>query len=227
VRVSDLSANKPFHVELEKLALTTYCPDGIDRWFYERAAGSYNTLLAREGTTPAKLRQLKEAIPLSRKMTKTDLAKYLNAWGQKPHLVSLGSQKNFERFMETISPLDGPEPAALPDVATYKQIIAKAILFKMVQKIVRPMFPAFQANVTTYVISLVANRLGPQIDLDRIWNTQTVPLALQKQIRTWAEEVNRVLQTSSNGRMISEWAKRPECWEAVVKAEYSSPGAIT
>jgi len=59
VKQSDLSANKPFHVEMEKLAMTTYCPDGIGRWFYERAAGSYNTMLSREGTTPAKLKKLK------------------------------------------------------------------------------------------------------------------------------------------------------------------------
>jgi hypothetical protein len=52
VKQSDLSANKPFHVQLEQLALSTYLPDGVGRWFYERAAGSYNVLLAREGTTP-------------------------------------------------------------------------------------------------------------------------------------------------------------------------------
>ena len=28
VKQSDLSANKPFHVEIEKLSLTVYCPDG-------------------------------------------------------------------------------------------------------------------------------------------------------------------------------------------------------
>ena len=94
VKQSDLSANKPFHIEMEKLALSTYCPDGIGRWFYERAAGSYNTMLARDGGTPAQLRKLREAIPPARKITKTDLAKYLNAWDQRPDLVSLGSQKN-------------------------------------------------------------------------------------------------------------------------------------
>ena len=57
VRQSDLSANKPFHVELEKLSLATYCPDGVSRWFYERAAGSYKVMLDREGTTPARLQQ--------------------------------------------------------------------------------------------------------------------------------------------------------------------------
>ena len=63
VKLSDLSANKPFHVKLEQLSLSTYCPDGVGRWFYERAAGSYNTLLAREGTTPARLKKLKTDIP--------------------------------------------------------------------------------------------------------------------------------------------------------------------
>lgn len=63
VRQSDLSANKPFHVEIEKISRTVYCPNGVSQWFYERAAGSYNTLLAREGTTPAKLKKIKDAIP--------------------------------------------------------------------------------------------------------------------------------------------------------------------
>ena len=37
-------------------------------------------MLAREGDTPARLRRLKETIPTARKITKTDLAKYLKAW---------------------------------------------------------------------------------------------------------------------------------------------------
>ncbi|WP_102822972.1 AIPR family protein, partial [Burkholderia thailandensis] len=113
IKQSDLSANKPFHVDVEKLSLTVYCPDGVSRWFYERASGSYSTMLAREGTTPAKLRQLKDAMPPARKITKTDLAKYINAWDCRPDLVSLGSQKNFERFMAALSTPDG-EPATRP-----------------------------------------------------------------------------------------------------------------
>src|SRR2546430_9592032 len=37
VRQSDLSANKPFHVDVERLSLSVYCPDGVGRWFYERS----------------------------------------------------------------------------------------------------------------------------------------------------------------------------------------------
>ena len=224
VKLSDLSANKPFHVKIEQLSLTTYCPDGAGRWFYERAAGSYNTMLARDGTTPARLKKLKTDIPSSRKITKTDLAKFLNAWDRNPHLVSFGSQKNFERFMERFA--DGEDrEMPLPDVGTYKQMIAKAIVFKTVQKLVRPMFPAFQANIAAYTVSVLSERIGERLDLDRIWQQQALSAKLQEQIQVWAREVNDTLNASAAGRMISEWAKKAECWEVVLKGHLSAPPA--
>ena len=222
VRQSDLSANKPFHVEVEKLSRSVYCPDGVGQWFYERAAGSYNTLLAREGTTPAKLRALKEAIPAARRITKTDLAKYITAWDRKPDIVSLGSQKNFDRFMATLTPTEGQE-APLPTVADFKAMIAKAKIYRDAQKLMRPMFQAFQANVTAYTVSLVAEKFGNRFDLDRIWANQATSPELLAQMTVWAKEVNDVLHSSAGGKMISEWAKRPECKEAVMGASYSAP----
>lgn len=220
VRQADLSANKPFHVQIEKLSNTVYCPDGVGRWFYERAAGSYNVLLAREGTTPARLRQLKEAIPTSRKITKTDLAKYLNAWDQKPELVSLGSQKNFEKFMESVE--DSEAEAGPPDVQFFKRTIAKAIIFKTAHKLVRPMFPAFQANVAAYLVSVVSKLIGEKFDLDRVWQMQELSPQLKEQLKVWAVEVNEVLHRSAGGRMVSEWAKKAECWSFVMDRSYAA-----
>ncbi len=222
VRQSDLSANKPFHVEVEKLSLTVYCPDGVGRWFYERAAGSYSTMLAREGTTPAKLRALKETIPAARRITKTDLAKYLNAWDGKPDVVSLGSQKNFERFMDSIAVPDGVE-APMPTVRDYKAMIAKTKIFRETQKLIRPMFQAFQANVAAYVIAVLADRLGDRIDLDKVWAQQGVSQELLRQIGVWAQEVSEILHSTAKGRMVSEWAKRQECRTAVLNATFSDP----
>lgn len=220
VSQSDLSANKPFHVEVEKLSLTVYCPDGVGRWFYERAAGSYNTLLTREGTTPAKLKALKEAIPAARRITKTELAKYLNTWDKKPDTVSLGSQKNFDRFMSTLTPTDGGEPT-VPTANDYKAMVAKAKLFRDATKLIRPMFQAFQGNVTIYTLSLLSEKLGSRIDLNRVWTKQGASPELLAQIGVWAREVNDVLHKTASGRMISEWAKKPECREAVLCASYS------
>ncbi|SOD42700.1 AIPR family protein [Nitrosovibrio sp. Nv4] len=222
IKQSDLSANKPFHVDVEKLSLTVYCPDGVSGWFYERASGSYSTMLAREGTTPAKLRKLKDAMPPARKITKTDLAKYINAWDRRPDLVSLGSQKNFERFMAMLSTPDG-ETAMLPDVTWYKAMIAKAIIFKGAQKIVRPMFQAFQANIAAYVVAVLADRLGERIEFDRIWSRQALSPEFCAQIARWAKEVSNVLHQTAGGRMVSEWAKKPECRDSVLGASFTMP----
>jgi len=224
VRQSDLSANKPFHVEIEKLSRSVFCPDGVGQWFYERAAGSYNTLLTREGTTPARLKALKEAIPAARRITKTDLAKYITAWDKKPDIVSLGSQKNFDRFMAGLTPADGQE-ATLPTAAEYKAMIAKAKIYRDAQKLLRPMFQAFQANVVAYTVSLLSEKLGHRIDLQRVWNKQAASPELLGQIAVWAKEVNDVLHASAGGKMVSEWAKRPECKDAVMGASYSVAAA--
>ncbi len=49
-------------------------------------------MLEKEATTPAQKKNSRRQSPY-RKLTKPDLAKFLFAWDQKPHIVSLGSQK--------------------------------------------------------------------------------------------------------------------------------------
>ena len=220
VRQSDLSANKPFHVEIEKISRSVYCPDGVGQWFYERASGSYNTLLAREGTTPAKLKKIKDTIPANRRLTKTDLAKYLNAWDQKPEIVSLGAQKNFDRFMASLIAPEGQE-LKLPSSADFKAMIAKAKIYRDTQKLIRPMFQAFQANITNYTVSVTSMLIGDRIDLEKIWNNQAISPELLEQIKIWAQQVGAVLHESAGGKMISEWAKKPECKDAVFASSYS------
>ena len=201
--------------------MSVYCPDGVSRWFYERAAGSYNTLLTRMGTTPARLKALKDEMPVSRKITKTDLAKYLMAWEQQPHLVSLGSQKNFDRFMERVA--EKCQDGWLPGVEDYKAMIAKAKLYRDMEKLIRPMFPAFKANIAAYLVGVLSRQLGEKINLERIWLKQGISPQLSQQLKIWADEVNTNLQATANGRMVSEWAKKAECKDALLEATYSAP----
>jgi len=223
VKQSDLSANKPFHVEVERLADTVVCPDGVGRWFYERAAGSYNTFLARQGTTSAKLKALKDTIPPARKLTKTDLAKYVVAWDGLPDVVSLGSQKCFNHFMSTMTPADGDPAPPLPDVQDFKTTVAKCVVFKTVQKLARQKFQAFQANVAAYTVSMMAIRFGNIFDLGRVWERQSISPELSEQIGLWAREINDTLHQTAGGRMVSEWAKSPKCKAEVLGCQYSAP----
>jgi hypothetical protein len=222
VKQSDLSSNKPFHIALEKLAITTFCPDGTGRWFYERAAGSYKVMLEREGKTPAGVKRLQESMPPGRKITKTDLAKFLCAWKQLPDMVSWGGQKNFGAFMEIVNSNNDEGLTAL-DVAKYKSLIAQVIIFKATQKLIGPQFPAFQANVAAYVVAILSKVLGARIDLGMIWKNQGISNDLSQQILKWSTEVNQLLHDTSNGRMISEWAKKKECWEILGAHKYSTP----
>jgi hypothetical protein len=77
--------------------------------------------------------------------------------------------------------------------------------------------------VVAYVVSLLSERLGDRIKLEMIWEKQDVSSVLCQQLQAWAREVNKVLHDTASGRMISEWAKKPECWERVRSASYSSP----
>lgn len=221
VKQSDLSANKPFHRELEKLSLRTYCPDGVGRWFYERSAGSYKVMLEKEAATVVQKKKLQAAIPPYRKITKPDLAKFLFAWDQKPHVVGLGSQKNFQAFMDELGERESSGEDVIPDQNQFKEMIAKAILFKSAQKLIRPLFPAFQGNITVYTVSVLALKLGRVFDFKRVWQAQNISPELQRQLVTWAREVNEALHRGASGRMISEWAKKLECWSLVRDFKYS------
>lgn len=223
VRQSDLSANKPFHVDIERLSLTIYCPDGVGRWFYERAAGSYNTLIAREGTTDARKRALKSSVPPSRKITKTELAKYLMAWDSNPEVVSLGAQKCFDRFMVKLSEAEKAGKPIAPDPVYFKELIAKAIVFKAVHKAARPLVSAFLANVTAYTVAVVASCYRDTFDFEKVWKNQGVSQQFVEQVEIWVKEVDGRLHDTAGGRMISEWAKRQECRDAVFSRPFSTP----
>lgn len=161
-------------------------------------------------------------MPPARKLTKTDFAKYLCAWMQMPDQVSLGGQKAFPVFMKEMTPEDG-ETVVLPDVPQYKRMIAQVIIFKSADKLIKPRFPAFKANVTAYTVALVSHLLGERISLDAIWERQAISPQLGNQILVWADEVHDLLQDSAKGRMISEWAKRKDCWEIMLDHVWSVP----
>jgi hypothetical protein len=225
VKMSDLSANRPFHRELEKLANDTWCPDGATRWFYERAAGAYNVMLLREGTTPAKRRNLKEMVPPKRKLTKNDIAKYHEAWRGKPNQVAMAGEKNFAAFMAALD--DDPTIVPSPlDARWYRAMIGKVILFKAIESMIKSkeakeVFRQGWVNIATYVVSLVADRLGDRLDLEQIWMRQGISGGLRDQLWDWALVVNSEFNRIAPGQQFSEVAKRADTWVKVRAADYS------
>jgi hypothetical protein len=224
VKMSDLSANRPFHVQLEKLANETWCPDGATRWFYERAAGAYNVMLLRDGNTPARRRKLQEMIPPKRKLTKNDIAKYHEAWRGKPDVVARGGEKNFVEFMDALD----KDPTIVPnplDARWYRGMIAKVVLFKAIESMIKTkdakeVFRQGWVNIATYVVSLVSDRLGDRLDLEQIWMRQGISGGLRNLLWDWAVVVNAEFNRIAPGQQISEVAKRRETWERLKAADF-------
>lgn len=230
VKMSDLSANRPFHVQLEKLANETWCPDGATRWFYERAAGAYNVMLLRDGNTPARRRKLQEMIPPKRKLTKNDIAKYHEAWRCKPDVVAKGGEKNFVEFMDALD----KDPTIVPsplDARWYRGMIAKVILFKAIENMIKTkeakeVFRQGWVNIATYVVSVVSDRLGDRLDLEQIWMRQGISSGLRDLLWDWAVVVNAEFNRIAPGQQISEVAKRADTWAKVRAAIFLSPSTF-
>ena len=213
---ADFSANDPFHVGIEELSRTIWAPPAAGtqretRWFYERARGQYQVARAAE-TTPARRRMFITMHPTSQRFNKTDLAKFENTWDQLPHIVSRGAQKNFSDFTIRLDDRGRVEP----DRAYFERLVAKAILFREAERIVRRQnFGGYRANIVTYTIALLCNATDQLLDLGRIWRDQAIGETLERVVGELSHEVHAIITNPPNGRNVTEWCKSEACWDAV------------
>jgi hypothetical protein len=162
--------------------------------------------------------------PTSRKFTKTDLAKYLNSWDQLPHIVSRGSQKNFLAFTTDLQRCNSTMKL---DETWYRETIAKAILFKQITRIVKQEdFPAYKANIVTYLVAYLAYRSKSNLSLLTIWDNQKISSELESLLRSWSHIISKTITSSSGGRNVTEWCKKEECWEAIKSLNLPLPECL-
>lgn len=227
VNMADFTANDPFHVELERVSRTVWAPpqgnnNHMTRWFYERARGQYADAHARE-RTPAKQREFKKIHPLAQKFTKTDLAKFENTWDQLPWLVAYGAEKNFREFMLRLDKRGRFKPT--PEY--FEKLIAKAILFRSAEKLIGKLaLGGYRSQTVTYTLAKLYNVTGQRIDLQPIWRSQVLPNAVADAIRDLAPLVHTTLLRAAGTRNISEFAKKEECWKAVLDIEWTPDKAL-
>lgn len=213
VNEADFSSNDPFHIRIERLAETVWTPGEQVRWFYERARGQYEVARARQGSTPAKRKVFDAQTPRANKFAKTDLTKYLNTWDENPHIVSQGAQKNFVQYMKE---LYQKHPDFEPDEDFYKDLVAKAIIFKYAEKAARQhKFPAYRANAITYTVALLSFRTVGRLTLDKIWETQKLSEPVADTIYEWMPTVWNEIVNSAGEKNVTEWAKKLECWKTI------------
>lgn len=86
-------------------------------------------------------------------------------------------------------------------------------------------FPAYQANIVAYVVSVLAWKTNGAIDFGSLWSRQAISPELGTLIGNWADQIDRVLRFTAENRMPSEWAKKQECWNKIRETEELEIGA--
>ena len=232
VNAADFFANHPFHIRMEGFSRRIHAPapDGTFRqskWFYERARGQYAD--ARAGLTPAQRRKFDLENPRRQLFTKTDLAKFVNVWEERPHEVSLGAQKNFAAFARRIGQAWNKTADDFNE-SWYREIVAKAIVFKTTERLVtaQPWYQGgYRANIVAYAIAKTAHDLTKMeraLNFEDIWRRQALTPAMDDALITAAKSVHDVLidppAWTSN---VTEWAKKQVCWERVSDLDIAWP----
>lgn len=222
IQMADFSANDPYHVRMAQLSAQVWCPGEQGRWFYERTRGEYEVEKSRTARTAPQLRRFNERTPRQRKFDKVELAKFLLSWDQRPDKVSLGGQKCFASFMQDLSETHSKD--WVPNETDYRRAIAKGVLYRQALALTRQEdFPAYRAQVATYLVAYLSHRTGRQVNLDLIWNEQALSDALVELLRSWAREIRDEIVKSSSGKNVTEWCKKAGCWKAVRSLDLELP----
>ncbi|BEM99745.1 MULTISPECIES: AIPR family protein [Serratia] len=233
VSLADLASNSPVQIRIERFSKEISVPQKAgelhtSKWFYERTRGQYKNLFAYK--TKSERHKLELMYPKTRLVTKTDLAKYELSFDGRPHYVSEGAQKCFNRYTTLVLLKIGD--GILLSETWFRRAMAKALLFIGLDEAIQKsswylMDRGYKAQIVTYTIAACANEFrirSQQIDLDRIWREQSIPISLLGWMLKEASQVAKILRSPpDNVRNISEFAKRDFCWELYVKGKIGSP----
>ncbi len=226
VNAADFFANHPFHIRMQEFSRRVLAPAGDSsyretKWFYERARGQFVDEQARK--TLSEKKKFSAEFPRSQFFTKTDLAKFENSYRCKPHVVSLGAQKNFAELAKSIGEEWRRSEAGF-DETWFKRLIAKAIIFKNLERLVPHQSwyaGGYRANIVTYAFAKTvhdADQRKRVLDLDQVWKLQRVPFHLEQACLAAAEAANQVIANPPVGiKNLGEWAKKQACWAELAK----------
>jgi hypothetical protein len=223
---ADFFSNHPYHVRLEEFSRRLFvAPAGGaqhgTRWFYERARGQYVNEQAK--LTPAKRKQFEIQNPKSQLLTKTDIAKFANTWRGLPQRVSMGAQKNFMFFAESISQAWAADEPQFNE-HYFRNLISLAIIFRRTEVLVKQANwyqGGYRANIVTYTIAKLKLMVdeqgdGKRLNLRAIWDKQSVPAPLLEQLSAIAQHVFEALIDPSRPKdNVTEWAKMTACWDNI------------
>ena len=227
---ADLWSNHPYHIRMEEFSRRLVAPATNGRqygtyWYYERANGQYAQETYK--STPKEKKRFEEQHPKAQKITKTELAKYIHVYHQRPDIAGLGGQKAFVKFADSISLAWEKDNTAFNE-EYFKNAVALTLLFRESDKIVRKQkwYRSYKANIVEYSLSKIFYTVEAQfpdrvVNLKTIWQKQSLSAAWIKQIEDASYVMYQYLIREDRGvENVTEWAKREACWKGAKALDY-------
>ena len=229
VSVTDFASNKAWNIKIEEISRRLLAPPSQDgalfdtHWFYERTRGQFANAQLKLSQSQAKAFIKKN--PKQQKIDKTYLSRVSNTFDMVPHKVSKGAQESFRHFVDKINTTWDKNPASVNDLY-FQSKISQIIIFKHTDKLIlKNLGGAYKANILTYTIAKLTYEAA-EIDLtwplQKIWENQTVPEKLSKQLNIYVSKTKECLEQTGLdlNKNISQWAKQLGCWEKIKEMDF-------
>jgi len=235
VTAADLNSNHKFYVRMEEFSRKLYTPKipGVmqTKWFFERSRGQYDQQMMQ--LTDAKIKAFKNDNPASQKMSKTDIAKYLNSAEMHPYEVSWGAEVNATKFFAQMEK-DWEKDDSKFNELYFKRLVGKAIFFKYIEKLISDQEwyqerNGYRAQLVTYTFSKIVYEVAAKkqvINYLYFWNKQGVPSEFDYDLSHIAKICFDQFYDSSIAN-ISSYCKKQECWNVIKKIPYTLSDSIS
>lgn len=235
VNKSEFSANHPFYKRIEDYS------HGAQRimaplikgntyqtiWFFERARGQFEQ--PKMKMTKSERDKYDRINPKNQKINKTALAKYINTAEMLPFYVAWGSDVNAIKFQEMMEKDWDKNNAVFNDVY-FKSVVAKAILFKHIEKLISnedwyKENKAYRAEMVTYTFAKFiyhVNQSKSHMNYKIVWDNQCSPEAFDIDLKHIAKQIFDLIYDNNRPHVnIREYCKREICWKNAIQIPYN------
>lgn len=174
IKDSDLSANATYMLDLQDQSRKEMATDMNGRtsfWYFERLRGQFLTDKSMAGGVGTqKQKRFEEERPQNQRFSKSDVAKWEMAWNEKPFDACKGAEVCFDKYWKLIK-----DNTPKVDEQYFHSIVAKSIIYKRVNSIlITRGNKGHAAIIASYTLALLSLRSQKKLNLDYIWQNQSV-----------------------------------------------------
>ena len=214
IQESDLSANAPYMLSLEAQSRNEWTPTNHTLWYFERLRGQFLSDRGEVGGAGTnKVKRFEDERPQSQRFNKTSVAKLEMAWMDRPFDACKGGEVCFDKFWKIIK-----EQKPIVDEKYFHNIVAKYIIYKKVDSILK-----FDGNkghaaiIANYTIALLSLRSQGKLDLNYIWENQSVQPDLVDVIKECIKSISEHIRLigGDSGKNPQTESKKQDFWNNI------------